>query len=126
MAMQMTEATLQSGGNILALTTATGESLRFHAVWLRDNAQEDWARDPGNGQKLTTLADLPEDCRLSDATLEGNSVCVTFAADERKARFDGDWLAAHAYDRAQPREAGRLPEGAEAWDSALNDDLPSS
>lgn len=124
--MQLTEATLQSGGDILALTTAAGERLRFHAVWLRDNAQEDWARDPGNGQKLTTLADLPKDCRLSDATLEGNSVCVTFAADERKARFDGDWLAAHAYDRPQPREAGRLPEDAVAWDNALNEDLPSS
>ena len=122
--MDYTEATLQSNGDVLELKSDDGNRARFHAVWLRDNAQEDWARDPGNGQKLTTLADLPEDCTLSDAALQDGTVHVTFAGDAREARFDSRWLAANTYDRPHPRDAGRLPEGAEGWDAALIDALP--
>ncbi len=114
---------IEQGGNILRIDTAQGPR-RFHGVWLRDNAQDADTRDPGNGQRLITLADIPDDCTLSDAQERGDSVEVTFEADGKTVVFPKDWLAAHAYDASQDRTP-RLPDGAERWDSALSDALPT-
>ena len=118
----MTEVSVEAGGEVLSLR-ADGRVWRFHGVWLRDNAQDAATRDPRNGQRLITLADVPEDCRLSHAAVVGDAVEVSFAADGKSVRFGRDWLLAHAYDRDPPREAGRLPAGAEAWDNGLQGGL---
>ena len=121
--MQFDKAVLEDQGQILRLT---GDScdLRFHGVWLRDNAQDAATRDPGNGQRLITLADLPDDCGLSDAKVDGGAVHVTFAADGKQVVFDANWLGCHAYDRAQDHTLGRLPEHAEGWGHRLNTAVP--
>ena len=45
-----------------------GKPHRFHALWLRDNARDENTRSPGNGQRLITILDIPEDTRIAEAT----------------------------------------------------------
>lgn len=121
----MTQAALSPDGQVLTLTTSQGP-LRFHGIWLRDNGQDAATRDPGNGQRLITLADLPQNCAMSHAAVVGGTVEVTFAADGKALRFDLGWLVRNTYDVAQPAEVGRLPEQANAWDNSLTADLPTA
>ncbi len=119
----MTTVTLEAEGSVLILRDG-GDQWRFHGVWLRDNAQDPATRDPGNGQRLITLADVPQDCRLSDAQVIGDQVQITFARDAKVVQFATHWLIAHAYDRTQDDTPGRLPLGQTAWDSTLSDAVP--
>jgi gamma-butyrobetaine dioxygenase len=77
---------------------ADGNMLRFPAVWLRDNCPCPECRDPGSGQKLNDITELPEDVAVSAAEDTGESVTVTFAPDGHRSVFSRDWLAAHALD----------------------------
>ncbi|WP_073251594.1 2-trimethylaminoethylphosphonate dioxygenase [Shimia gijangensis] len=120
----MTQVSLIDGGRILTLDTADGPK-RFHAIWLRDNAIDGATRDPVNGQRLITLADLSLDVTISAASVNGDHLTLEFAPEQHKANYDLTWLATHAYDNAQPRTAGQLAEGVEAWDNTLNADVPA-
>ena len=115
---------LEQGGTVLRLETPQGPR-RFHGVWLRDNAQDAATRDPRNGQRLITLADVPDDCTMSAAHGEEQKVHVTFVADGKKVEFDAAWLAGHAYDVERDTPAPHLPEGAQTWDSALSANVPT-
>jgi hypothetical protein len=59
-------AGLQAGWN-------DGVALRFHAIWLRDNALDPGTRSPRNGQRLITLHDLPRDTRIEPRRSAANS-----------------------------------------------------
>ena len=61
--------TIKDAGDMLCLHRPGQPDLRFHAIWLRDNALDAATRDPGNGQRLITLADIPADTRLSGAAI---------------------------------------------------------
>ncbi len=121
----MITAHLTSKGQVLELDDNT-KVLRFHGVWLRDNAQDEDTRDPRNGQRLITLADLPEDCALSDTKVVDDRVQVTFAADSKTVSFRTDWLREHAYDVTHETAKGRLPDHAQSWNSALNSAIPTA
>ncbi len=56
-------------GMILRITWPHRVRSRFHAVWLRDNGQDDKTRDSGNGQKRITLLDIPENTRIESAAI---------------------------------------------------------
>ncbi|MCP9482734.1 TauD/TfdA family dioxygenase [Shimia sp. CNT1-13L.2] len=116
---------ITENGTVLTLTADDGATTRFHAIWLRDNAIDGQTRDPDNGQRLITLADLSLDTKISTATLEGDKVNLTFTPEDHSATYDLNWLLANSYDRRQPRLAGRLPEAAIAWTSELNTDVPT-
>ncbi len=120
----MSQVSLSPDGRQLSLQTDDGTT-RFHAIWLRDNAIDGDTRDPGNGQRLITMADLPADTTIASATLEGLSLKLTFAPENHDVTYDTNWLMAHAYDVDQPKEPGRLLDGVTAWDSALNADVPT-
>ena len=121
--MTTTQTHLEQSGAVLRLQHGDA-NLRFHGVWLRDNAQDPATRDPGNGQRLITLADLPKDCGLADAKVDGTNIHVTFAADGKQITFDADWLVHHGYDAPQDHTKGRLAEHAQAWDNGLAKSLP--
>lgn len=116
----MDTVNLEDGGRVLRLG-ARG----FHAIWLRDNALDPATRDPGNGQRLITMADLPEDVSISAARIEASDLICTFAPEDKEVRFPLDWLRANAYDRPHPRDAGRLPDHATAWDAGLTPCVPT-
>jgi len=120
----MTQVQLSSDNQVLTLTTPSGTH-RFHGVWLRHNALDADTRDPGNGQRLITLADLPDNCALATAEATENTVTVTFAADNKTVTFPLAWLLANAYDRPQDTTPGHLPPHAETWGKVLNDAVPT-
>ncbi len=111
----MDVSTEENGG--VLVVTATTETARFHALWLRDNALDDETRDARNGQRLITLSDIPGDVRIAAAEAEGGQVVCIFAPDGHVARFPVRWLMAHRYDVAD--QAARLDPEIETWDGSL-------
>jgi gamma-butyrobetaine dioxygenase len=55
-----------------------GARLRFHAVWLRDNALDPGTRSPVNGQRLITIHDIPRNTRIGAARASGDGLVATF------------------------------------------------
>lgn len=123
----VTIATPSEDGSILNLSQADGSTTRFHAIWLRDNAQDPQTRDPGNGQKLVTLDDLPAETRISEAHISSDdSVSITFEPEGKTVSVNLSWLADHAYDTASKtkRQAGWLNPNLSTWNSSLQDRMP--
>ena len=113
-------------GALLYLHQPGKPDLRFHAIWLRDNALDPATRDPSNGQRLITLADIPRDIRLSGAVINGGNVTCVFAPEGKTVDFPVTWLAENAYDQTQPGVSGSLPDWAQAWDSSLMGSVPEA
>jgi gamma-butyrobetaine hydroxylase len=101
-----------------------GEPRRFHALWLRDNAQDAATRSPGNGQRLITLLDIPRDTRLADARWDGARLSVRFEPEGKVVAFDPDWLLANAYDRPAPPALGWTGDQLTRWDAGLANQIP--
>jgi gamma-butyrobetaine dioxygenase len=78
----------------LTLEWADGDRVELASVWLRDNLRQD--RDPGNGQRLIDVADLPPAPRIRYASLLGAAVRIEWEHEEGGASFDLDWLEAQA------------------------------
>lgn len=105
--------------------TANGQTARFHAIWLRDNAQDPATRSPGNGQRLITMADLPADTSIRAAVIEDDKLNLAFGPDDKRVQYSVAWLMQHAYDR--PHMSGpALPDHAENWGGELNASVPSA
>jgi gamma-butyrobetaine hydroxylase len=129
----ITEARIIEDGAALALTWADGCSARFHAIWLRDNALDPATRAPGNGQRLITVLDLPEETRIERAwPATGGALGLAFAPDGKEVRFPAAWLRARVYDdeafdaveAAWRREPGWTAPALVAWDRGLGGRLP--
>ncbi|MEM7440316.1 MAG: TauD/TfdA family dioxygenase [Pseudomonadota bacterium] len=112
--------TLQDG-RVLRVHWSDGQSARFHALWLRDNALDDTTRDQVSGQRLVTLDQIPASPVVTTAELSDQSVALTFLPEEKTVTFDAAWLRAHAYDLhgSPPEPNGWLPSGIESWDAGL-------
>jgi gamma-butyrobetaine dioxygenase len=124
---------LADGEPVLELTV--GERLlRFPAVWLRDNCACGECMDPGSGQKLKAITEIPDALLVAAAEDAGESVVVTYAPDRHRSTFSRSWLAEHALDSygggdgrtedekelwLPARLVGRLPEG--SWPRYLAD-----
>ena len=117
---------IESAGGILRLHQPGQPDLRFHAIWLRDNALDPATRDPGNGQRLITLADIPANTRLSSAAISGTRVTCVFAPESKAVDYPLGWLTENAYDKPHSGSRGRLPDGVDTWDSALNASVPAA
>jgi len=102
------------------------KTLRFHAIWLRDNAWDVETRSPTNGQRLIALRDIAPDTKISSAELVENSLEITFTPEQKTISYDINWLIENAYDRATPNTAGWVPNDIETWDAKLNDHVPEA
>lgn len=120
----MFTANIDSSGNFLTIS-GPDYDLRFHAIWLRDNASDPATRSSGNGQRLITLHDIPASTRISNAEVHKDRLTVTFTPEGKTTTYDVAWLKAHAYDRPAPPPKGWTSPDVELWDSALNDDVPT-
>src|SRR6516225_5665448 len=92
--------------------------LRFPAVWLRDNCPCAECLDPGSGQKLNDITELPAGLAVSAAEDTGESVVVTYAPDGHRSTFSRAWLAAHPLDGASdgwPDGDRRTEDDKELW-----------
>jgi len=111
-----------------ALTVAvefdTGLQARFHAIWLRDNALDPETRAPGNGQRLTTIGDIPAERPLTAAEVINGDLSVTFQPEGKTVTFPAGWLAEHSYDRDPSLPCGRTAPGTTTWEGDI--DAPSA
>lgn len=121
--MDWTDVHILDGGAVLQLSGA-GHAARFHAIWLRDNALDPSTRDPGNGQRLITLADIPDGTQISEAKITEGQLHVTFAPEGLRCTWPLRWLADHSYDRRPVPNI--LPEYAQTWDADLAGSVPSA
>jgi gamma-butyrobetaine dioxygenase len=119
----MAQVRLLNDGSAIAISGPQGE-MRFHAIWLRDNAWDEATRDPGNGQRLIALRDVPVDIRITGARIEGEQVTLRFEPEQRDIVFDLKWLAAHRYDLGGARPMGWVADEIEPWDCGLQTNLP--
>jgi hypothetical protein len=71
--------------------TANGRRLRFPAVWLRDNCPCTECQDPGSGQKLRDITEIPNDLGVAASENAGESVLVTFAPGGHRSTFSRFW-----------------------------------
>ena len=80
----------------------TGQELiaQFPAVWLRDNCSCGECRDPGTGQKLFGIVDLPEDLAVAGVWEDAGTVTVEFAPDGHRSAFGRTQLAELRLDGA--------------------------
>ncbi len=113
-------------GVAMVVEWPSGIPSRFHAIWLRDNALDPETRDPGNGQRLIALTDIPAETRIAQAEIgEAGDVAVIFSPEDKTVRFPGAWLQAHAYDQHTDRPRGWLQQRITTWDSGLADSVPT-
>ena len=115
---------IENSGKSISLTGDSGTTTRFHALWLRDNAWDPETRAPGNGQRLIALRDIPADTHVSDATVNGASVELTFQPENKTISFDISWLLSNAYDRPEQKSAGWTTDVVKTWDIGLMDNIP--
>ena len=82
---------IEPGGSLIKLNL-DNTILRFHAIWLRDNAQDNKTRDPISGQRLIALREIPSETLISDAQVEANGLRDTFEPENKVMCYDFDWL----------------------------------
>lgn len=112
------------GGDALAIELPGRGRLRFHAIWLRDNAWDAETRAPGNGQRLITLGDIPVGTRIAEARIESGQLHARFEPEGKSVAFDLGWLADQAYDGAASRAPGWTSPEVETWDATLGARIP--
>ncbi len=115
---------ISDDGSVLTLDDGSGAALRFHAIWLRDNAWDSATRAPGNGQRLIALRDIPPDTRIASAAVDGDRLAVCFAPEGKNVDYDIGWLRAHGYDRGPRQAPGWVGETLTTWDSGLMNGVP--
>ena len=121
----MAQIELNDSGKVLTLTpTSNAPAQRFHAIWLRDNAQDETTRSPTNGQRLIALRDIPADTVVESAEIVDSTVRVTFQPEAKTIDFDIDWLVGHAYDL--PEQPSLTSANIETWDASLGDRIPTA
>lgn len=102
------------------MTWDCGLTARFHALWLRDNAQDAATRDPGNGQRLVTLQQIPAAPLIAEAVIAGACARLRFQPEGKTIDFQSDWLQCHIYDRSPSRLAPKPAAAVETWDAAMD------
>ena len=120
----MASVTIDPSGEYLTLINSNGRR-RFHAIWLRDNASDPQTRAPENGQRLIALRDIPHDTSITKTDLNGDTLDVSFAPEDKVVRFDISWLEEHAYDQAPSRPRGWVAPDIEIWDAELTANVPT-
>jgi len=121
----MSHASLSSDGLVVSLTVAN-KTMRFHAIWLRDNALDAATKSSTNGQRLIALRDIDVSTYMSHAQVLAEVLQVTFMPEQKTVSFPLDWLAAHAYDKPQASTKGWHPASQSLWDNNLMDQLPQA
>ncbi|MGI9477145.1 MAG: 2-trimethylaminoethylphosphonate dioxygenase [Hyphomicrobiaceae bacterium] len=121
----MCSFTLEPDGRVITINWPN-ESLRFHALWLRDNAPDAETRSPTNGQRLITLQDIPAETRIGTADLTDRGLRVTFTPENRTVDYALGWLRENAYDRAYLDAKGWTAAPVETWDGGLAAHVPEA
>ena len=120
----ITSVTVAEKGDVLLCANVGGGDIRFHAVWLRDNAPDAGTRSPQNGQRLIRITDIPDDLVIRSAELVDGKVMDRFSNRDQDIAFEPGRLAAHSYDAVPVTDSFRLAPDVEAWDRSLSNAMP--
>jgi [2-(trimethylamino)ethyl]phosphonate dioxygenase len=124
-AMPLAQARIIDDGAVVELTWTSMEKARFHALWLRDNALDSATRNPGNGQRLITILDIPAATKVIAAQLSNTGdLTLTFAPEGKSLSYPAAWLAEHVYDRKADQRSGWIDPEIETWDGAFQVNIP--
>ncbi len=115
---------LSENGRVATLMVDSTAPVKFHAIWLRDNAWDGETRAPGNGQRLIALRDIPSDIHIDQAKIEDQTLTLTFQPENKTVEYDIDWLVTHSYDGAEKHASGWTASYVETWDAGLMNDVP--
>jgi len=99
----------------LTITWDDGQLCEYLAIWLCDN--DPAKRDPGNGQRLIDVADLPAEPRISAGELLSGVVRLVWI-DQTVSEISLDWLFRH-----RPEGAGKRIPNIRTWDGSDPDIL---
>ena len=90
-------------GKVIILSRKDGSRLRYHATWLRDNANDPKTRDKNNGQRLISISDIPVNTYIKSASLDkkGKNITLNFLPKKKQIRFSASWLEKNVYDKRQ-------------------------
>jgi gamma-butyrobetaine dioxygenase len=94
----------------------TGEVLRFHYVWLRDNCWCGECRVAQSAERQLYTADIPDDIAALSASLDGDGTLRVAWNDGHSSLYSSSWLRCHDYSE-QARTARRHEP--RLWDSTL-------
>jgi gamma-butyrobetaine dioxygenase len=109
-------------GDAVEVVRQDGRTMRFPAIWLRDNCRCPACRH-ANGQRLFEITDLPRDLALKRADIGDGDLHLVWAPDDHISKFPASWLVAHELG-AELRAARR--EHPVFWDKSLIDNLPAA
>jgi len=124
--MKLTSATVLSGGKAVEVVWTDGQKARFHAVWLRDNAQDVETRSAENGQRLITLQQIPRCNNITDVSVTGvDELQLVITPEMKRLKFDGDWLRQNIYDSNREAVKGYVSKRNETWGSELQNRVPT-
>jgi gamma-butyrobetaine dioxygenase len=101
------------------------------AIWLRDNCGCPECRDPGTGQRLTSISDLSATVFITAVHQTGNRIEIEFGPDRHRVTYDASWLGQFraaagpgpgpdaARDAVTARsDDGRSEDAKHLWDAA--------
>jgi gamma-butyrobetaine dioxygenase len=93
------------------------------AIWLRVNCPCAKCLDPGTGERLVGITEVPEDTSVTTARRVGDRVEVVFGPDAHASAFDVGWLRQFAMDDTQVAGyAGRAGDGGPGAGALVGED----
>jgi [2-(trimethylamino)ethyl]phosphonate dioxygenase len=122
----LTKSKLIDDGKAVSVNWRGGKVGRFHAIWLRDNARDPETRAPGNGQRLITVLDIPQEIFIGSVGIDDDgNLSVRFLPEEKSVTFTSAWLEDHTYDASVEKPHGWISPSTELWDKTLGKALPT-
>jgi len=121
----MYTVTVNKAGQTLSIQTQH-KTVRYHAIWLRDNAPDENTRSPANGQRLITLKDIPEDTSIQSAQATDERLVVTFSPENVSIVYSIPWLIEHSYDQVTIDSPGYTNSNLQTWGAELMSEIPQA
>jgi len=121
----MYKSTLSDNGQIVSISAAH-QTYQFHAIWLRDNAQDTQTRSVQNGQRLITLQNISTDLQISATQVVKANVSITFQPENKTIDYPINWLIENCYDQEQPCSRSWAAPKVITWDQTLANDIPTA
>ncbi|MEM7207559.1 MAG: gamma-butyrobetaine dioxygenase [Pseudomonadota bacterium] len=123
----LSQAEILDSGLAVALHWNNGNTARFHAIWLRDNALDAQTRSPQNGQRLISILDVSAQTMIESALIsDAGNLEIVFSPDHHQCEFAPDWLVQRVYDETTARPLAWTNNRIERWDEALNGGVPTA
>ncbi len=114
---------ISAAADELTITWQDGGVSRLPAVWLRDHCQMPSSRNPGNGQRLINITEIPADIEIAAASFSDDLLRVEFRPGGHVSEFTADWLSRNCYKLdLQPddrSESGKILWQADSFDQGL-------